>query len=147
VALERFTGTALLLTVPVVVSTILLIATRSLFELDALGVDQLIWVGVGTYLLVLLFVSLTYAVGAATGGRAAAIAVGAGVAAGTYVIFGLSSFVDFFDNVRWLSPWDWFLSNSPLTDGQTWPAFVWPLVVIAIALPVGTAILTRRDLG
>jgi hypothetical protein len=63
------------------------------------------------------------------------------------VIFGLSSFVDFFDNVRWLSPWDWFLSNSPLTDGQTWPAFVWPLVVIAIALPVGTAILTRRDLG
>jgi hypothetical protein len=72
--------------------------------------------------------------------------VGAGVAAGTYVIFGLSSFVDFFDNVRWLSPWDWFLTYSPLTDGPTWPAFVWPLVVIALAVPVGTAILTRRDL-
>jgi len=146
VALERFAGTALLLTVPMLVSTILLIATRSLFELDALGVDELIWVGVGTYLLVLLFVSLTYAVGAATGGRAAAIAVGAGVAAGTYVIFGLSSFVDFFDNLRWLSPWDWFLTYSPLTDGPTWPAFAWPLVVIALAVPVGTAILTRRDL-
>ncbi|HEX6338577.1 MAG TPA: ABC transporter permease subunit [Jiangellaceae bacterium] len=147
VALERFAGTSLLLTVPMAVSTILLIATRSPFELDELGVGELIWVGVGTYLLVLLFVSLTYAVGAATGSRGAAIAVGAGVAAGTYVIFGLSSFVDFFDSVRWLSPWDWFLSNSPLTDEQTWPAFVWPLVVIAVAVPVGTAILARRDLG
>ncbi|HEX6233372.1 MAG TPA: ABC transporter permease subunit [Jiangellaceae bacterium] len=147
VALERFVGTALLLTVPLAVSTILLIATRSSFELDTLSTGELIAVGVATYLLVLLFVALTYAVGAATGSKAAAIAVGAGVAAATYVIFGLSSFVDFFDNLRWLSPWDWFLSNSPLTEGWTWPAIAWPLIVIIVAVPVGTAFFTRRDLG
>lgn len=146
VALERFAGTALLLTVPVAVATILLIATRSAFELDALGVSELISVGVGTYLLVLLFVALTYAVGAATGSRSAAFAAGAGAAAATYVIFGLASFVDFFRNVRWVSPWHWFLDNSPLTEGWTWPVIGWPLVVIVLAVPIGTALFTRRDL-
>lgn len=145
-ALERFVATALLLTVPVAVATVLLIATRSPFELDPLGVSQLVGAGVGTYLLVLLFVSLTYAAGAATGSKAAAIAVGAGTAAATYVIFGLASFVDFFRDLRWLSPWDWFLNNSPLTEGWTWPPIGWPLVVIILAVPVGTAVFTRRDL-
>src|ERR671919_802880 len=60
VALERLTGVTLLLAVPVIVATALLIATRSPFELDPLSPSQLTGVGVGTYLLVLLFVSLTY---------------------------------------------------------------------------------------
>jgi ABC-2 type transport system permease protein len=146
VALERLIGMILLLAVPLAVATALLIATRSTFELDPLSTSRLIGVGVGTYLLVLLFVSLTYTVGAATGSKGAAIGVGAGVAAATYVIFGLSGFVDFFRDLRWLSPWDWFLDNSPLSEGWTWPAIGWPLVVVAVAVPIGTALFTRRDL-
>jgi ABC-2 type transport system permease protein len=146
VALERFLGTALLLAVPTLVATVLLIAVREPFELGSIGAGRLVAVAVGTFLLVLLFVALTYAVGAATGSKPAAIAAGAGAAAVTYVIFGLSSFVDFFDNLRWLSPWHWFLNHSPLMEGWTWPPIGWPLVMIVPAVLVGTVAFTRRDL-
>lgn len=146
VALERFTGTTLLLAVPTLVATVLLIAVRGPFDLAEISPSRFVAVGVGTFLLVLLFVALTYAVGAATGGRAAAIAVGAGAAAGTYVIFGLSSFVDFFRDLRWISPWHWFLNHSPLTEGWTWQAMGWPLLVIVPAVAIGTVAFSRRDL-
>lgn len=146
VALERFIGATLLLAVPILVATVLLVAVREPFELGDIDVSRLVAAGVGTFLLVLLFVSLTYAVGAATGSKGAAIAAGAGAAAVTYVIFGLSSFVDFFRDLRGVSPWHWFLNHSPLIEGWTWPAIGWPVLVIVPAVAVGTIAFTRRDL-
>jgi ABC-2 type transport system permease protein len=146
VALERYVGHMVTLLVPAAAATVLLIAVRNPFELDPITVGRLVAVGAGTFLLVLLFSSLTYAVGAATGSRAAAIAVGAGTAAATYVIFGLASFVDFFDDLRWLSPWNWFLNNSPLSEGWNASAIGTPFIVIIPAVAVGTALFTRRDL-
>jgi ABC-2 type transport system permease protein len=146
VALERVIGLTILIAVPTFVATVLLIALRTPFELDEVGVVRFFAVGVGSFLLVLLFATLTYAVGAATGSKAAGIATGAGLATATYVIFGLASFVDFFDNLRWLSPWDWFLNYSPLTDGWTWQAIGAPFIVIVPAIAVGTVLFTRRDL-
>lgn len=145
-ALERFAGTALLLAVPTIAMTVLLIAVRTPFELDELTAGQLLAAGAGAYLLVLLFVSLTYAVGAATGSKGGAIAAGAGAAAATYVVFGLSSFVDFFRDLRGISPWHWFLNNSPLSEGWNWPAIGWPLLVVIPAVAIGTVLFTRRDL-
>lgn len=146
VALERFAGATLLLAVPTLVATVLLIAVREPFELADISAGRFFAVAAGTFLLVLLFVSVTYAVGAATGSKAGAIAAGAGAAAVTYVIFGLSSFVDFFRDLRGVSPWHWFLNHSPLSEGWTWPAIGWPLLVIIPAVAVGTVAFSRRDL-
>lgn len=146
VALERFVGAALLLAIPTLAMTVLLIAVRPLFELDALSAGNLLAAGIATYLLVLLFVSLTYAVGAATGSKGGAIAAGAGAAAATYVVFGLSSFVDLFRDLRVISPWHWFLNNSPLIEGWNWPALGWPVLVTIPAVVIGTVLFTRRDL-
>lgn len=146
VALERFAGVAVLVAVPTLVATLLLIATRTPFEYDAISAENLAAAGVATYLLVMVFVALTFAVGAAIGSKGAAIAVGAGLAAATYVVFALSTFVELFENLRFLAPWHWFLDNSPLTEGWTWPAIGWPLLVIVPAVIVGTVLFTRRDL-
>ncbi|TDD70026.1 hypothetical protein E1262_10665 [Jiangella aurantiaca] len=146
VALERFAGTAVLLAMLTFVGTAVFVVLRGPFELTSLGVGRLVAAGVGVFLLAMVFTALTFATGAATGNKGAAIAAGAGAAAATYLVFALAAFVEFFGNLRWLSPWDWFLSPSPLTDG--WTAWaVWPpLLVIAVAVALGTALFARRDL-
>lgn len=146
VAFERLAGTTILVALLTAVATVLLIAFRSPFELAELSVSNLAAAGVGSFLLAMLFTSITFAVGAASGSKGAAIAAGAGLATATYVLFGLSSLVDFFHSVRWLSPWYWFLSTSPLSGGWTFTATVLPLLVIIPVVAVGTYLFTRRDL-
>lgn len=146
VAVERFCGVAILLAIPTAVVTILLIALRGPFEFGELGAARLVGAGVGTYLLVLVFVALTFAVGAATGSRGAAIAVGAGAAAATYVVFGLASFIDILDTLRVASPWHWFLNHSPMVEGWTWEPIVPPLAVAIPAIVAGTVLFVHRDL-
>ena len=146
VALGRYVGLVIVLGVVTAVSTAVLIVFRDPFQLTELDVDNLVAVGVASFLLALLFASLTYAVGAATGRKGLAVAVGAGLAAATYVLFGLAAFVDVFDSVRWISPWSWFLDPSPLVEGWTWSSIGLPLLVIAPAVILGTAWFTRRDL-
>ncbi|NDL56790.1 ABC transporter permease subunit [Phytoactinopolyspora mesophila] len=146
VALERFAGTGILLALLTFVGTAVLVALRSPFELDDLGVGNLAATGVATFLMALLFASVTFAAGAATGSKAAAIAAGAGLATITYVIFGLSGFVDLFGSISWMSPWDWFLQPSPLTEGWTLQAIGAPFLVIVPVIAVGVVAFTRRDL-
>ncbi len=145
-ALGRYGGVVLLMVVPALLSTLILVVFRGPFHIDDVPVENIVAGGVGSLLLALLFASLTYAVGAATGRRALAVAVGGGLAAATYVMFGLAAFVDLFEKVEWLSPWHWFLEPSPLTDGWTWASSLLPLAVIVPVVLVGTALFTRRDL-
>lgn len=145
-AIGRFVGVVVLTAVPALAATVVLIAFRGAFHLDDIPVPNLVAAGVASYLLALLFATLTYAVGAATGHRGAAVATGGGLAAATYVVFGLAAFVSAFEKVEWLSPWHWFLSSSPLVDGWTWMAIALPLAVIVPAVVVGTVLFSRRDL-
>lgn len=146
VALERFAGTAILLAVVTFAGTAVFVVLRGPFELTTLGIGRLVAAGVGVFLLAMVFTALTFAVGAATGNKGAAIAAGAGTAAATYLIFALAAFVEFFRNLRWLSPWDWFLSPSPLTAGWTTAAIWPPLLVVAVAVTLGIAAFASRDL-
>ncbi|WP_166354953.1 ABC transporter permease [Phytoactinopolyspora limicola] len=145
-AVERFAGVAILVTVVSLVATVVLVALRSPFELDELSVSNLAAAGVAALLMALLFTALTFAVGAASGSRGAAIAAGAGLATATYVVYGLSALVDVFENLRWTSPWHWLLQPSPLTDGWTFQAIGAPAVVLVPFVVVGVAVFNRRDL-
>lgn len=145
-ALGRYVGVVLLMVVPAAAATALLAVFRGSFQLTDVSVDELVAAGAGAFFLALLFTSLTFAVGAATGRRGLAVAVGGGLGAATYVLFGLAAFVDLFEKVQWLSPWYWFLQPSPLTDGWTWESTVLPVAVILPVVVVGTIWFTRRDL-
>ncbi|WP_116952092.1 ABC transporter permease subunit [Jiangella endophytica] len=146
VALERYAGAIVMVAVLAGVGTAVFVLLRGPFELTELSLGRLAAAGVGVFLLVSVFTSLTFAAGAAGAGKGGAIAAGAGTAAVTYLVFALSAFVPFFRNLRWLSPWYWFLSPSPLTDGWTAQALWPPLVVIVPAVVVGTIWFARRDL-
>jgi ABC-2 type transport system permease protein len=146
VALGRYVGHAIVLAVVTAVSTAVLIAFRGAWEYAEISVVKFVAAGVASFLLALLFTTITYAVGAATGRKGTAIAAGAGIAVTTFVIFALAAFVEFFDNLRWLSPWHWFLEPSPLSEGWTWQSVGLPLLVIVPAVIVGTVWFTRRDL-
>src|SRR5690606_17625244 len=97
VALGRYSGLVIVLAVVTTVSTVVLIVFRDAFQLSELAVANLVAAGVASLLLALLFATVTYAVGAATGRKGLAVAAGAGLAAATYVLFGLSAFVDAVD--------------------------------------------------
>lgn len=146
VALGRYTGHAIVLAVVTAISTAVLIAFRDAWELGEISLNEFVAAGVACFLLALLFTTITYAVGAATGSKGAAIAAGAGVAVATFVIFALAALVEFFENLRWLSPWYWFLEPSPLAEGWTWQAVGLPLLIIIPVLIAGTVWFTRRDL-
>lgn len=146
VALGRYVGHAIVLAVVTALSTAVLIVFRDSWLLGEITVNEFVAAGVGSLLLALLFTTITYAVGAATGSKGAAIAAGAGFAVATFVIFALASLVDFFSDLRWFSPWYWFLEPSPLSEGWTWQSIGLPLLIIVPALIVGTVWFTRRDL-
>lgn len=146
VALGRYVGLVLLLAALTLISTLVLIAFRGPFQLTEIPVDNLVAASAGSLLLALLFATVTYTVGAATGRRGLAVAAGAGLAAATYVVFGLAAFVDVFESIQWASPWYWFLEPSPLTDGWTWPSIGLPLLMIAPLVVLGTVWFARRDL-
>ncbi len=147
-AAERFAGVVIVVSVVVVLTQAALIALAPTVGLAAgIGAAQWAAVTVGMLLLILTFSTVTFAVGAATGHRAVAIAAGSSLAGVTYLLEGLATFVDALHSVRWVSPWDWFLAADPLARGWAWQLWVLPLVVIATAYALGTARFVRRDLG
>ena len=76
-----------------------------------------IWAGVaGLYLLIVGFGALALAVGAITGRRAAALAIGAGVAVVSYVLDALGPVVEA-DWMTALSPFSWYIAEDPLLQG------------------------------
>ncbi len=111
------------------------------------GTPELLAITLGMFLLALAFSSVAFAAGAATGRKAIALAVGAGLAVAAYIANALAPLLD---DGRWLeaiSPFAWYLASEPLVDGLSVPG---ALGLVALALvPVGLAVVRfdRRDLG
>jgi ABC-2 type transport system permease protein len=150
VGLSRFTAVAVLVFLVDVAATLVMAAIRGLYQLESLSVPNVFLAGVGSYLLAMLFAAVAFGFGAATGSRGIAIAGGSGVAAGTYVIFALSGFVSGLANLKWVSPWYWFLNADPLASGPTsnfWlTAVLLPVGLMALCVLVGIVIFAHRDL-
>jgi ABC-2 type transport system permease protein len=130
VAVERLAGVAVLTLLVTTVGSVALAATAPLFGLDALPDDALWAAGLAVWALTMCVAGTTFGVGAATGSRGRAIAVGSALAAGTYVLYGLAGLVDALRPLRWLSPWFWFLDTEPLVTG-----FTLRLVLEGVLLP------------
>ena len=110
-----------------------------------LSVARVAQAALGLALLGLLFAWLALAIGAATGKRALAIALPAGLAAGGYLVSGLHSLAGWLDPFRVLSPF-WWIGTAPLQNGiRGIGALVIALAAVA-ALVGGAALVGRRDL-
>lgn len=150
VALERLLGVVTLTGLLVLVATAVAAVLAPAFDLSSLPAGSLWAAGLGVWMLALVFSAVSFGLGAATGSKSVAIGGGAGAAAGTYVLYGITAFVSSLDFLHWLSPWFWFLDAAPLggVTGAFWlQAVLLPLAVAAVCALAGIARLGRRDLG
>lgn len=101
---------------------------------------------VGLFLLILGFGSIAFAIGAATGNRALAIASAAALATVAYMFNALGPVVE----VGWMSsvsPFNWYLGNDPLANGFDWVGLTKLVSTPLLAATAATFTFPRRDLN
>ena len=102
---------------------------------------------VGLWLLVLALGNVSFAVGAATGRRGLAVAVGSGVAVAAYVTNALAPLLEDGEWVARLSPFHWYLGNDPLNEGLGLPGAAALLALALGSVLLAAVVYDRRDLG
>jgi ABC-2 type transport system permease protein len=146
VALERLAGVAVVTLVVTAVTSSAMAVVAPFLGLGGLRGDAVWAAGTSGWALTMCVAGVTFGVGAATGMRGRAIAVGSAVAAGTYVLYGLAGLVE---ALRWGSPWFWFLDADALVEGFTarlmLQGVVLPLAVCGAAAAAGVLRLRVRD--
>jgi ABC-2 type transport system permease protein len=146
-ALQRFCALGIGL---VVISALLWLALVALIGpagFDGVGPGDLAAMSLHLALFGLFFGALAYGVGAATGSRAAALAVSAGVGVLGYLANSVFPQVDGLEWVRNLSPFGWLLGGRPLVNGIQWGHLLTLAVATAVLVVAGTWAFTRRDVA
>jgi ABC-2 type transport system permease protein len=129
------------------VVVVVTLGLRAVIDLEDVTVGGILATSLGLLLLCAAFASVTYATGAATGRRAVALAVGAGLAVASYVADAIGSIVE---SASWLtdvSPWSWYLAGDPMTAGIDPVGYSLLLAVTVAAAAVAVVAFDRRDLG
>jgi ABC-2 type transport system permease protein len=101
----------------------------------------------GLWLFVLAMATVTFVVGAATGRRALALGVGAGVAVLAYMSDTIGQMMEGGDWLSAISPFGWYLGGDPLTQGIDPVGYLLLAVMVLVALAAGLLRYERRDLG
>ena len=123
---------------------VVVIAGRS-FELS-LDAVRVVAVSVTSLLLALDFGLLALAVGAATGSRAVALAVGTTAAAVCYLISSLASVVHWIRPARYASPFYWAVGADQLSRGVTAVDYLVLVAIAAVAAGGAVRLFGRLDL-
>jgi ABC-2 type transport system permease protein len=133
---------------------IALASTAALVAISpALGLDEGLpswgpWSAmVSMWALILLYSSVAYAVGAATGRRAWAIGAAAALATIGFLGQLFASLAEPLDYLRPASPWYWFLGSSPLTEPPGLVSFALPVVIAVALTAAGIGRFAHRDIG
>lgn len=111
----------------------------------AVGASGILAAGSGLLLLVLGFGTLAMAVGAATGRRATALAVAAGLAVVSFILDAIGPAVGA-DWMTAVSPFSWYLEHDPLAEGFHLPSLLLLAAVPLLAAAGALAAFDRRDL-
>jgi ABC-2 type transport system permease protein len=147
VALERYLGLLILLAGLVSVLAAATVGLSAPFgALEGVRVWGLVGACFAVGCLALLFGSIAYTVGAATGRRGPAIATATTIAAAGYLIQSLQSLTHLLDPARFVNPWHWYAERNMLVAGVPPRAVLAPLAVSAVLLVAGVVAFRRRDL-
>ncbi len=147
VAVERFFGAAVLVAFVATVSTAVLGLVSPLFGLDE-GVPWWgVWsAGLQAFAFVLVHIALAFAVGAATGSKGLATAVGAGAAVVGFLLQALGPIAEVMETLRVFSPWYWFLRDNPVITEPNLLNTGLPFALSVVFLALGVVAFDRRDL-
>ena len=101
----------------------------------------------GMLLVALCFGTVAFTVGAATGSKAAGLAVTGVLAVGTYVLNGVGGLVEGVRPLRWLSPFHYYLGGDPLHNGFQVGYLLVLVGIVAVLVAVAAVTFERRDVG
>jgi ABC-2 type transport system permease protein len=110
------------------------------------GALRLAAASVAALLLALAFGTVAFAIGAATGHRARAIAVTAALAVASYLVNGLAPLVDALDPFQKLSLFFHYAASDPLRSGLDGPHVAVLVLVAVVASAVSPFLFERRDI-
>ena len=117
---------------------------RCKFDLPAVNLAA---VTVQMTLMCLALSLVAQAIAAWTGRRSLGIAIVAGYAFVSYVVYGLAGTVTWLEHVRPLTLWRWYLLNDPLANGFGWSsAWCSPATCVTSRPSRGALLFARRDL-
>lgn len=144
----RWLATGLATLAITLLSTAVLVAIAPPFDLT----EGLPWWGpwaaaASMWALVLLYVSVAFAIGAATGQRTWALATAAVLAAVGFLGQLFASLAAPLEYLQPTSPWYWFLGTSPLTEPPTMMSLALPLALAVTIAAAGIWRFGRRDIG
>ena len=143
---ERTLGIVLRLAVlGAAVGLVLLVLNESAgldLELANIPPQIVAYVGVGV-----VCATATLAVGAATGNRSLATAVGAGVFAAAFLLNALSNVDESNGWMATISPVSWAYENRPLSNGWELRGVALLYLTGVVLGAIGWAVFTRRDIG
>jgi len=93
----------------------------------------------------ILFGTLAWALGAATGKRGLSLSVAAAGALGSYLIYSFASLSDRVEQVQPASPFYWYLGGQPLRNGLDFGHMAALLGTTLVLLLLGLWAFNRRD--
>jgi ABC-2 type transport system permease protein len=101
----------------------------------------------GLFLLSLAMGTVSLAVGASTGRKAAALAAGAGLAVLSFMANVLGPLIEGGGWLATISPFAWYLGSDPLTEGIAWGGYGGLVALTVVAGAIAIPLCARRDLG
>ncbi len=146
-ALQRFSAILVSLLIITAGLWLVMLVLRSPAQLDDISITGFVAMHFQLALFAGLFGALSFSVGAATGRRAIAIGVAAGVAVVGFLANGLLPQIKSLEWVRNLSPFHWLVGGDPLRNGIQVTDSLIMSVLIATLVATGTWAFDRRDIA
>jgi ABC-2 type transport system permease protein len=143
--LQKAAAVAVGLAVLTVAAWLPLVALNGAVELD-LPVANLTAAAVQVGLMCLALALAAQAIAAGSGRRAIGLAVVAGYAVVSYIVYGLGGTVEWLAHLRPLTLWRWAQLNDPLATGFGGTELLVLALVCLVSVGVGVLLFTRRDL-
>ncbi len=146
-ALERFASFLVSVGIISLALFLAMLALKGPARLEGISVGQFAALHLHLVLFGALFGSLAFAVGAATGRKAPALAVGAGAAVLGFIANGIISQVQGLEWVKGFSPFNWLNGNNPLRNGVDGADALLMLGLTVVLVGAGTWAFGRRDVA
>lgn len=146
VAAERLGALAVGVIVLVAVTAAVVLALAAAVDMDV-ATSGVLAASTGMLLLVLGFGLVAFGVGAATGRRAAALGVAAGLAVLSYVADAVAPLVGWGGWLEALSPFSWYLGPDPLATGWHLGSLLGLAAISVVFAALALVTVDRRDLG
>jgi ABC-2 type transport system permease protein len=147
VALQRFAALVVTLALVGVVIWLAMLAIAGPAELEGITAAEFAAATLQLALWGAFIGALAFAVGAATGRKALALGISAGVAVLAYLANGVFPQVQGLEWTRDLSPWHWYLGGEPLKNGLQTSDALLLLAVTVVLVTAGSWAFNRRDVA